>query len=891
MDEASEKRISLIINRQRVGAGEGMTILEAAQAAGIYIPTLCADPDLKPYGACHMCVVEVEGRGALLTACTTPVAEGMVVHTETAAVNRLRRAILELLIADCPADILAPSEPPTELQKVAHYLGVTKTHLRKATQVLPIDTSNPFFEFDRNKCILCARCVRACDELIGIRAIELAYRGQYTRVATFGDGLLMDSTCQSCGECVTHCPTGALSHKNVELPEREVATICPYCGVGCGVYLGIRNERVVSVRGDRNNPSSRGQLCVKGRYGIDEFIHHPERLTTPLIRRKGQLSQATWDEALDLVATRLASYHQDEIGIISSAKCTNEDNYVVQKFARVALGTNNIDCCARLCHAPTVAGLTQSLGSGAMTNSIGEIANARCILAIGTNTTSNHPVISFKIKQAVNQGAKLIVANPRRIHLCHYADLYLRLKPGTDVALLMGMMRVIVNQGWLDTAFIEEHTENFAAFRRSLASFDLDTVEKITGVAGEKIAEAARIYATHKPSTILYAMGITQHSHGTDNVMAIANLAMVTGNIGKPSTGINPLRGQNNVQGAGDVGVMPDAYPGYQSVTDPEVRQKFEAAWGTPLPAKPGLTLIDMFIAGRQQKLKAMYLVGENPALSEPNLKCARGVLSNLDFLVVQDIFLSETARLADVVLPAASFAEQDGTFTNTERRVQRVRQAIAPIGDSRPDWWITCQLGQRMGKHGFDFECPAQIMDEITQLVPIYGGISYQRLEGGSLQWPCPTPEHPGTPILHTPQFIRGKGRFTPLEYKPPAELPDSNYPLILTTGRSLYQWHTGTVSRKVAGLNIFRQEALVDIHPDDAQTLGIGDGEMVRIISRRGEVVARTNVNDASPVGTVFMTFHYAESPTNILTNPAFDPVSRIPEFKVCAVRIERK
>ena len=537
-----------------------------------------------------------------------------------------------------------------------------------------------------------------------------------------------------------------------------------------------------------------------------------------------------------------------------------------------------------------MAGLATTFGSGAMTNSISDIGDAACILAIGTNTTETHPVTALQIIKVVREGGKLIVANPRYIALVRWSDLWLRQRPGTDVALLMGMMRVIVDDGLLDTSFIEERCENFDAFKESLKDFDLDSVARITGVPGEKVAEAARIYATSKPAAILYAMGVTQHTHGTDNVLATANLAMLTGNVGKPSSGVNPLRGQNNVQGACDLGALPNVYPGYQAVADPAIKEKFETAWGCSLNPSPGLTLSEIFEAATKGQVKAVYLIGENPVLSDPDISHIEESLKALDFFIVQDIFLTETAQLADVVLPAASFAEKDGTFTNTERRVQRVRKAIEPLGDSKPDWWITDQIARRMGARGFDFEHPSQIMDEIASLTPSYGGISYSRLEDGGLQWPCPTPEHPGTPILHTQQFSRGKGRFVPLEYKPPAELPDDKYPLILTTKRSLFHYHTGTMTRKVKGLNAILGEELVEINPGDASTLGIADGEMVKVISRRGEVVAKARVTEDSPTGVVSMDFHFAESPANRLTNPALDLVAKIPELKVCAVRVEK-
>jgi len=883
--------ITLTIDGVQVKTRKGAPVLEAAQEVGIYIPTLCHDPDLEPYGACRLCVVEIEGMRGLPTACTMPVTDGMVVHTDTPAVNQVRHTAVDLLIADHPSDCLTcPKNQQCELQKVAAYLGITKHRFRKTTKSIPIDSSNPFFDRDLDYCILCGRCVRTCDEIMGVNAIEISSRGYASLPSTFGDKPLIQSTCVSCGECVVRCPVGALIPKDARQPTREIETTCPYCGVGCGIYLGIRGGQVISVRGKRDGTVNKGILCVKGRFGIAEFVHHPERLTTPLVRRNGNFEEVTWDEALDLVASKLANYKKDEVAVISSAKCTNEDNYVIQKFSRVVLGTNSVDHCARLCHAPTVVGLVQSFGSGAMTNSINELRDAGCILAIGTNTTEAHPVIGLEIKRAVDKGARLIVANPREIGLVRWADLWLRHNPGTDVALLMGMMRVIVDEGLFDPSFIEKRCENFDAFKESLKGFDLDVTERITGVPKNQIVEAARTYATNKPSTILYAMGITQHSHGTDNVIATANLAMLTGNIGKPSTGVNPLRGHNNVQGACDVGALPNVYPGYQAVSDPAIRGKFEAAWGCALPTEPGLTLTEIIDAAYEGKIKALYLIGENPALSEPEAKHAREALDRLDFFVAQDVFLSETARLAHVVLPAVTFAEKDGTFTNTERRVQRVRKAIEPIGNSKPDWWITCQIARKMGSKGFDFEHPSQIMDEINRLTPSYGGISYSRLEEGGLQWPCPTLEHPGTPILHTEQFTRGKGRFIPLEYKPAMELPDDDYPLILTTERSLYHFHTGTLTRKVKGLNILREEELVEINPRDASALGIADGEVVKVVSRRGEVVAKARVTEVSPPGVISMSFHFAESPTNFLTNPALDPVAKIPEFKVCAVRVER-
>ena len=772
------------------------------------------------------------------------------------------------------------------LREYAAEAGVPPVSIQTGRRYA-LDRAHPNIERDPNKCISCQRCARICSQVQGIGAVSVLYRVGTTEGH---GGPLLDTNCESCGLCVASCPTGALVAARDLKPARTVKTVCPYCGVGCGLELGVRGRKVVSVAGDKTNPVSHGNLCVKGRFGQD-FIGSPERLSTPLIKRDGKFEAASWDEALDLVAKRLSVYKGDQFAQLASARCTNEENYVIQKFARGVMGTNNVDHCARLCHAPTVAGLAGTLGSGAMTNSIGEVEGAACFLAIGTNTTSAHPIIGLGLKKALRRGAKLIVANPRWIDLCRYATVWLKHRPGTDVALLMGMARVIVDEGLVDTAFIEARCEGFEEFRQSLAGFDLATVERVTGVPTAKVAEAARLYATEKPASILYAMGITQHSHGTDNVIATSNLALITGNLGRPSSGVNALRGQNNVQGACDMGCLPTVFPGYQRLDLPEFRQKFEKAWGQTLSGTPGLTLMEIMDAAHAGRVKAIYIVGENPVLSDADASHAAEALDRLEFLVVQDIFLTETARLADVVLPGASYAEKDGTFTNTERRVQRIRKAVEPVGEARPDWWIVSELARRMGAKGFSYRDTVDIMAEIASLTPIYGGITYERIDQAGLPWPCPTKDHPGTPTLHTEKFATpsGKGKLVPLKYRPSVELPDKEYPLVLTTGRSLYHFHTGTMTRKAAGLNALHPEERVEMNPADAAKLGIKDGQRVRIVSRRGAVEARAEVTERSQPGVIWMTFHFVESPTNQLTNAALDPVAKIPEFKVCAVRVE--
>jgi formate dehydrogenase alpha subunit len=831
----------------------------------------------------------------MITACENLVNQGMEVKTDTPELNQVKKVVVSLLLANHEKNCLTCAQSDNcQLQEVAAYLGVDEDSLgamRQRVQDIPLDESNPFFIRDLKKCILCGICVRVCGEIMGVSAIDFGYRGYETKITTFGDQDIITSTCVSCGECVGACPVGALVPKESVKPAREVKTTCVYCGVGCGIYLGVRGNEIVSVQGDKESPVNKGRLCVKGRFGFN-FVNNPNRLTKPLIRKDGKLEEVEWEEALSYVSHKLSKYKGSQFAAIASAKCTNEENYAMQKFTRTVMGTNNIDHCARLCHAASVAGLAHTIGSGAMTNSIDEISEAGCILAIGTNTTGSHPVLALEVVKAARKGSKIIVINPYEIELCQHADLFLQHQPGSDVALLMGMAKIIAEEGLNDGEFIENRTKNFDEFTASLEKVDLKEIEKITGIAEEQIREAALMYASHSPASILYAMGITQHSHGTNNVMALSNLALMTGNFGKPSSGVNPLRGQNNVQGACDMGALPDVFPGYQPVEDPDIREKFQEKWNSPLQTEMGLILPEMLEKAAQGGIKALYIMGENPLLSEPDIQHVKESLENLEFLVVQDIFLTETAQLADVVLPASSFAEKEGTFTNTERRVQLIRQAVTPPGEAKADWQIIEDIAQEMGSSEFSFASAEEIFDEIAQLTPSYHGINYQKLQDEGVQWPCPENGHPGTPILHVDQFNKpdGKALFQPMEYLPPAEIPDGEYPFILTTGRSLYQYHTGTMTRQIEGLNQLYGEERVEINGEDAQAMNINDGDLLEIKSRRGTIQARAKISSHLQKGMLAMTFHFHEAPSNCLTNPQRDPISGTPELKISAVQMKK-
>lgn len=899
--------INLTIDRRNIQVEDGTTIWKAAERLGIMIPNFCYDQRVKDLdynycikncsknGDCKLCAVEVEGLLSLPTACSTKAEDKMVVWTESPAVRQARKEILLRMLASHPMDCMNCQKLGNcKLQAYCRRYAIEEPAYVIPGDRQPIDNTNKFYYAEMDKCISCGRCVRTCRQLMGIGAITMVQRGISPKISPpYGDKTLEDSACVSCGNCVSVCPVGALmpkfEHKFRYWETHKVPTTCSYCGVGCQMNLIVEGNKVVDVE-PAMGPSNEGLLCVKGKFAF-HFIGHKDRLHTPLIREDGHLRPASWEEAIGVITAQFKkikhTYGPEAIAGFSSARATNEENYLFQKFMRCVIGTNNVDHCARLCHSSTVAGLAESLGSGAMTNGFTDVRNAEVIFVTGSNTTEAHPVMGALIRQAKRAGKKLIVADPVKIPLAKEADIFLQIKPGTSVALSNGMIHHILEQGLENRQYIQNHTEGFEELKAAVKPYTPQKTAEICGVNVEDICNAAELYAAHC-SSIIYSMGITQHINGTDNVLSISNLALITGNLGKSGTGVNPLRGQNNVQGACDMGCLPGDFPAYQKVADPQVRAKFEAAWGAKLSDTPGLTVTDTLPAVLKDQVKMLYIMGENPAVSDPDSTHAIQALEKA-FLVVQDIFLTETAQYADVVLPAACFAEKDGTFTNSERRVQRIRKAVDPPGLAKADWEILRELFCAMD-YSCNYDSPSQIMDEIGTAAPSYRGIHYSRIEKEGLCWPCLDKEHPGTQILHQHGPVRGKGRLYPLQWQPSPETGREEYPLTLITGRVLVHYHTRTMTARNRSVQAFMPDQFIKINPQKAEELGIAHGEHVRVISPRGAIVIEARLSDTMGINEVFIPFHWKDG-ANVLTDAhKLDPKSKIPGLKQTGVRVEK-
>ena len=904
---ASEEPISFDLDGTTVQALPGETILQAALRTGTEIPHLCYKDGYRADGNCRACVVEIKGERTLAASCCRTPSSGMNVATKNERARHAQRLVVELLKSDTQQG--SDYSPASELDHWASFLGVDKARFRPRQQPVR-DLSNPAIAVNLDACIQCTRCVRACREEQVNDVIGFAYRGAESSIVFDLDDPMGASTCVSCGECVQACPTGALMPANEiakTKAQRVVESACPYCGVGCLLNYHVRDDRIQFVQG-RNGPANQSRLCVKGRYGFD-YVHNPERLTKPLIRREGaekssevlsptdvenHFREATWDEALDKAAAGLRHIRErsgpNALAGFGSAKGSNEEAYLFQKLVRIGFGTNNVDHCTRLCHASSVAAMLETIGSGSVSNQVADVAEAHVIVIIGAKPTVNHPVAATFMKNAAKAGKTLILLDPYRSDLARHADYFLQFRSDTDVPLLNSMMHSIIEENLHDPRYIERHTEGFHALREAVREYSPEKVSSICGIPAHTIREVARIYASSPGSMIFWGMGISQHIHGTDNARCLISLALLTGQIGQPGRGLHPLRGQNNVQGASDVGLIPMVLPDYQPVSDAASRNRFEALWETTdLDPTPGLTVVEIMHAVHAGTLNGMYIMGENPAMSDPNLNHAREALARLEHLVVQDIFFTETAGFADVILPASAFPEKTGTFTNTDRRVQLGRKAIPCPGDAREDLWIIQELAKRLDLD-WNYGSAAEVFNEMRLAMPSISGITWERLEKEhSVTYPCKNEGDPGEPVLFKDRFPtpNGRAKFVPAAYTHAAELPDDEFDLILITGRQLEHWHTGSMTRHASVLNAIEPEPVVSIHPDDMRRLGIEDGGFARLESRRGCLKARVRPDAGLQQGSVFMAFCYVEAAVNLLTVEDLDPYGKIPEFKFCAVR----
>ncbi|MGX6570274.1 formate dehydrogenase subunit alpha [Cupriavidus necator] len=905
--ESAEPAVTFTLNGREVSAQPGESLLKVAQREGFDVPHLCYKDGLEPAGNCRACMVEIQGERVLAPSCCRYPAEGMQVQTESERARRAQRTVLELLQSDMPETDYTRHN---ELDQWAAKLEVGKPRFAPRERVAA-DLSHPAIAVNLDACIQCTRCLRACrDEQVN-DVIGLALRGDEARIVFDMDDPMGVSTCVACGECVQACPTGALMPARdaaLAVPDKQVDSVCPYCGVGCQLTYNIKDNRILFVEG-RDGPANHERLCVKGRYGFD-YVQHPQRLTVPLVRREGVPKQgdfvmdpdhvmdvfreATWEEALALAGGKLAqirdTHGKRALAGFGSAKGSNEEAYLFQKLVRTGFGSNNVDHCTRLCHASSVAALLEGIGSGAVSNPVMDVDKAEVVIVIGANPTVNHPVAASWIKNAVKNGTKLIVADPRRSDLARFAHRFMQFKPDADVALLNAMMHVIVTEGLVDQDFIDSRTIGFDELQRNVAAYSPELMAPVCGIEAEVIREVARLYATSKASMILWGMGVSQHVHGTDNARCLIALALMTGQIGRPGTGLHPLRGQNNVQGASDAGLIPMMYPDYRRVDDPVAIASFEALWGMPLDREPGLTVVEVMQAIERGEVRGMYIMGENPAMSDPDAEHAREALASLDHLVVQDIFLTETAYLADVVLPASAFPEKTGTFTNTDRTVQLGRQALNPPGQARQDLWIIQQMAAQLGLD-WHYDGVAEVFDEMRQAMPSIGGVTWERLEREhAVTYPCKEEGDPGEPVIFIDSFptASGRGRFVPADIIPAAERPDIDYPMVLITGRQLEHWHTGSMTRRAGVLDAIEPDPVALVHPLDLDALGGKPGDVVTLASRRGEVTLYARADAGTPRGAVFVPFCYYEAAINKLTNAALDPFGKIPEFKYCAVKM---